>query len=107
MPLTPDEAIEKNEGKVQSQLDRAIRDLLIDVEAALEYYMGENVYVVLPPYLEYRVQADIAEIAGPITLRIVDRELHERFGPYGWKIGVVTDSTRSCHWAKLMDARKH
>ena len=106
MPLTPDEAIEKNKGKAHSQLDRAIRDLVNDVDVAIEYYAGEHIYVGLPAYLQYRVEADIATDAGPITLRIIDRELHERFGPCGWKIGIVTNSTESAHWAKLVDARE-
>ena len=79
---------------------------MIEVEAVLENYTGEHVYVGLPSYLQYRVEADIARDAGPITLNIIDRELHERFGPYGWKIGIVTNSTESCHWAKLIDARE-
>jgi hypothetical protein len=107
MPLTPDEAIEKNKGKTRLQFARAIRALVTEVEASLEYYTGDPVYVGLTAYLQYKVEADIAKEAGPITLRIIDRELHERFASYGWKIGIVTNSTESCHWAKLIDAREH
>jgi hypothetical protein len=107
MPLTPDEAIEKNKGKTHLQLARAIRDLVIEVEAALEYYTGDPVYVGLTAYLQYKVEADNARQAGPITLNIIDSELHKHFGPYGWKIGIVTNSTESCHWAKLIDGREH
>ena len=107
MPLTPDEALKKNKGEAHSQLDRAIQKLIIEVEAALELYTGEHVYVGFPSYLQYRVEADLAQEVGPITLKIVDRELHKRFGPYGWKIGIVTNSKESCHWAKLIDAREH
>ncbi|WP_435011438.1 hypothetical protein P12x_002749 [Tundrisphaera lichenicola] len=107
MPPTPDEAIAKNKGNAQSQLDRAIRDLAIEVEDALDLYTGEHVYVGLPAYLQYRVEADIAKNEGQPTLRLIDRKLHERFGQYGWKIGILTNSTESCHWVKLLDAREH
>jgi hypothetical protein len=107
MPLTPDEAMEKNKGKVHLQLERAIQDLLVEVEEAIAYYTGAPVYVGLSAYLQYKVQADNAREAGPITLDIVDLELHKRFGPSGWKIGVVTNSTESYYWAKLMDVREY
>jgi hypothetical protein len=64
------------------------------------------VYVGLPAYLQYKVQADDAREAGPITLDAVDRALHERFGPSGWKVGIVTNETKSYYWAKLIDARE-
>ncbi len=34
MPLTPDQALEKNKGKLHLQLDTAIQDLLAEVEEA-------------------------------------------------------------------------
>ncbi len=102
MPLTPREALEMNKGKVHLQHERAIQALQLEVEEALAYYTGEPIYVGLPSYLQYKVQADNASDAGPITLDFVDRELHKRFGPSGWRIGVVTNSTESYYWAKLM-----
>ena len=106
MPLTPDEAMKKNKGKNHPQLDRAIQALLIEVESALDDYVGEHVYVGLPAYLQYRVEADKAREAGKFTLDIVDRKLHERFGPSGWKIAIVTNPSGSYCWAKLIDARE-
>jgi hypothetical protein len=106
MPLTPDEAIEMNKGKVHLQLERAIQDLLAEVEEAVEYYTGAPVYVGLPAYLQYKVQADNAGEAGPITLDAVDRSLHDRFGPSGWKVGIVNNESESYYWAKLKDARE-
>ena len=105
MPLTPDQAIEKNKGKIHLQLDRAIQDLLAEVEEALEYYTGAPIYVGLPAYLQYKVQADNAGEAGRITLGAVDRALHDRFGPSGWKVGIVNNESESYYWAKLKDAR--
>ena len=106
MPLTPDEAIKKNKGKVGLQLQRAIQDLLAEAEEAVEYYTGNPVYVGLPAYLQYKVQADNADEAGPITLHAVDSALHDRFGPSGWKVGIVNNESESYYWAKLKDARK-
>jgi hypothetical protein len=106
MPLTPAEALEKNKGKLHIQLDRAIQDLLVEVEEAIAYFTGAPIYVGLPAYLQYKAQADNAMDAGPITLDIVDCELHKQFGSCGWKIGVVTNSTESYYWAKLIDARE-
>jgi hypothetical protein len=105
MPLTPAEAIERNKGKSRLQLGRAIRDLLAEVEEAVEYYTGDPIYVGLSAYLQYKVQADLAKDAGPITLTIVSDELHGRFGPSGWKVGIVNNESESYFWAKLIDAR--
>jgi hypothetical protein len=106
MPLTPDEALKKNKGKIHLQLDRAIRDLVAEAEAAIEYYTGAPVYVGLPAYLQYKVQADNAGEAGPVTLEAVDRALHDRFFPSGWKVGIVNNESESYYWAKLKDARE-
>jgi hypothetical protein len=106
MPLTPDEAIKKNKGKIHLQLERAIRDLLAEAEEAIEYYTGAPIYVGLPAYLQYKVQADNAGEAGPITLDAVDRALHDRFGPSGWKVGIVNNESESYYWAKLKDAHE-
>jgi hypothetical protein len=105
MPLTPDEVLKQNKGKVHLQLDRAIQDLLAEAEEAVAYYTGNPIYVGLPAYLQYKLQADNASDAGTTTLDIVDRELYERFGPAGWTIGVVTNRTESYYWAKLGGAR--
>jgi len=106
MPPTPDEALAKNKGKAQPQLGKAIQDLLDDVDAALEDYVGEPIYVGLPSYLHYLAEADRSSDAGLATLRMVDRVLHERFGSSGWKIGIVTNSSKSLYWAKIIDARE-
>jgi hypothetical protein len=106
MPLTPDQAIEKNRGKEHLQLERAIQDLLAEAEEAVAYYTGNPVYVGLPAYLLYKVQADNARKANSTTIDAVDRALHERFDPSGWKIGIVTNETQSYFWAKLRDARE-
>ena len=106
MPLTPDQAIEKNRGKKNLQFERAIQVLLAEAEEAVAYFTGNPIYVGLPAYLQYKVQADNAREAGAITLDAVDRALHERFGPLGWKIGIVTNATESYYWAKLRDARQ-
>jgi hypothetical protein len=106
MPLTPEKAIEKNKGKIHLQLERAIQDLLAEVEEAVEYYTGDPIYVGLPAYLQYKVQADNARKDGPITLDAVDRALHERFCPSGWKVGIVNNASESYYWAKLIDARE-
>jgi len=106
MPLTPDEAIKRNKGKKNLQFERAIQDLLVEVEEAIAYYTGNPVYVGLSAYLQYKVQADNAMEAGPITLKAVDRALHDRFGPSGWKVGIVNNESESYYWAKLKDARE-
>jgi hypothetical protein len=102
MPLTPHEALEKNRGKLHLQFDRAIEDLAVEVEQALSYYTGNPIYVGLPAYLQYKVQADNASDAGPVTLNAVDQELHAKFAQFGWKIGIVTNLTESYYWAKLV-----
>jgi hypothetical protein len=106
MPLTPNEAIEKNKGKQGLQLERAIQDLLAEVEEAIAYYTGNPIYVGLPAYLQYKAQADNAGDARPISLEAVDRAIHDRFGPSGWKVGIVTNESESYYWAKLKDARE-
>jgi hypothetical protein len=106
MPLTPAEALEKNKGKVHLQFDRAIQDLLAEVEEAVGYYTGNPVYVGLPAYLQYKVQADNARDAGSITLDDVDGALQDHFGPSGWKVAIVTTESESYYWAKLKDARE-
>ncbi len=65
MPLTPDEALAKNDGKKNLQFERAIRDLLLEIEEAVAYYTGNPVYVGLPAYLQYKVQADNARDGQP------------------------------------------
>ncbi|MDR3639470.1 MAG: hypothetical protein P4L84_37060 [Isosphaeraceae bacterium] len=106
MPLTPDEAIEKNKGKKNLQFERAIQDLLVELEEAVAYYTGNPVYVGLPAYLQYKVQADSAREGSPITLDAVERALHERFGPAGWRVAIVTNHTQSYYWSKLRDDRE-
>jgi hypothetical protein len=106
MPITPDDAIERNKGKKNLQFERAIEDLAAEVEEALAYYTGNPVYVGLPAYLQYKAQADNAMHAGAITMDAVDRALEERFNPSGWKVSIVTTKTESYYWAKLVDARK-
>ena len=106
MPLTPAEALERNKGKIHLQLARAIRDLLAEVEEAVEYFTGAPIYVGLPAYLQYQAQADLARDAGPITLNLVMHKLHERFGPSGWKVAIVNTESQSYFWAKLRDARE-
>jgi hypothetical protein len=113
MPLTPDEAIEKNKGKKHLQLERAIQDLLAETEEAVAYYTGNPIYVGLPAYLQYKLQADNARETGHSTLHDVDSALHavdsallERFGPSGWRIGIVTNETQSYFWARLRDDRE-
>jgi hypothetical protein len=104
MPLTPDEAIEKNKGKKNLQFERAIQDLLVEVEEAITYYTGNPVYVGLSAYLQYKAQADHA-MAGHLTTDAVHHALHERFGPAGWSVRIVTNATESSYWARLRDAR--
>jgi hypothetical protein len=106
MPLTPDEAIEKNKGKKHLQLERAIQDLLAEAEEAVAYYTGNPIYVGLPAYLQYKLQADNARETGHLTIHAVDSALTERFEPSGWRIGIVTNETQSYYWARLRDDRE-
>jgi hypothetical protein len=106
MPLTPAQALEKNKGKIHIQFDRAIQNLLAEAEEAIEYYTGAPIYVGLPAYLQYKAQADNAGEAGPVTLHAVDHALLERFGPFGWKVGIVNNESESFYWAKLKDDRE-
>ena len=105
MPLTPDESAEKNKGKKNLQFERAVRDLMADLDEAVAYYTGNPVYVGLPAYLQYKVQADHASDAGPITLEAVDQALYERYSQAGWTLTIVTDHTASYYWARLKDSR--
>lgn len=106
MPLTPDEAIEKNRGKKNLQFERAIKGLLAEIEEAIEYYTGNPVYVGLLAYLQYKVQADAAAQAGEVTLNAIDAAIYDRFGPFGWAVAIVANSSESYYWVKLRDARE-
>ena len=106
MPLTPDEALEKNRGRTNLQYERAVQALLIEAEEAITYYTGNPVYVGLPAYLQYKAQADKATGGGQATLAAVDRAMDERFGPAGWNASIVIDHAQSYYWVKLRDARK-
>ena len=106
MPLTPHEALEKNKGKLHLQLDRAIQDLLAELEEAIEYYTGAPVYVGLPAYLQYKVQADNAGDTGRVTLDAVDSALEDRFAPAGWRVSIVYNESETYYWAKLKDAHE-
>jgi hypothetical protein len=106
MPLTPDEVMRKNMGKIHLQLDRAIQALLSEAEEAIQAFTGGPIYVGLPAYLLYKVQADNAAGAGQVTLEAVVLALREQFGPSGWKVGIVNNESKSYYWAKLMDGRK-
>jgi hypothetical protein len=106
MPLTPAEALEKNKGKLHIQLDRAIQLLLAEAEEAVQYYTGAPIYVGLPAYLQYKVQADHAADLRHATLEAIDRALHDRFGPAGWKVGIVNNESESYYWVKFKDARE-
>jgi hypothetical protein len=104
MPLTPIQAMEKNKGKLHIQLDRAIEVLLAEAEEAIEYYTGAPIYVGLPAYLQYKVQADNAGDTGQVTIDTVELALEDRFGPAGWKVAIVYNESESYYWAKLKDA---
>jgi hypothetical protein len=106
MPLTPDEAIDRNRGKKNLQFERAVRDLTVEVEKAIDDYTGEPVYVGLPAYLLYRAHVDSANRGSMITLEAADREMDRRFGPAGWNASIVMNQTQGCYWLKLKDARR-
>jgi hypothetical protein len=106
MPLSPDEALKKNEGKRNLQFQRAIEVLLAEVEEAVNYYTGNPVYVGLPAYLQYKVQADAARDLGEITLEAVDGAISERFSSSGWTMAIVTNKSESYYWLKLRDSRE-
>jgi hypothetical protein len=106
MPLTPAQALEKNKGRKNLQFERAIQQLLAEFDEAVEYYTGNPVYVGLPAYLQYKVQAENASDAGSITLKAVDSALYERFGHSGWTVTIVTNLLKTYYWAKLKDARE-
>ena len=105
MPLTPDEALEKNRGRTNLQYERAVKALLAEAEEAITYYTGNPVYVGLPAYLQYKAQADEATGGGQATLEAVDRAMDERFGPAGWNASIVIDHAQAYFWVKLTDAR--
>jgi hypothetical protein len=107
MPLTPDEALEKNRGRTNLQYERAVQALLVEAEEAITYYTGNPVYVGLPAYLQYKAQADKAKGGAQVTLEAVDRAMDERFNPAGWNASMVTDRAQSYYWVKLRDAREH
>src|SRR5262249_20409325 len=105
MPLTPDEAIEKNRGKKNLQFERALQDLMVEVEKAIEDYTGNPVYVGLPAYFLYKAQEDNANRGSMITLEAVDRAMDDRFGPAGWNASIVLNKAHLQYWVKLRDAR--
>jgi hypothetical protein len=107
MPLTPDEALEKNRGRTNLQYARAVQALLVEAEEAITYYTGNPVYVGLPAYLQYKAQADKAKGGEQVTLEAVDRAMDERFRPAGWNASIVIDHAQSYYWVKLKDAREH
>jgi hypothetical protein len=107
MPLTPDEALEKNRGRKNLQYERAVQALMVEAEEAITYYTGNPVYVGLPAYLQYKAQADKAKGGEQVTLAAVDRMMDERFGPAGWNASIVMDNAQSYFWLKLRDARQH
>jgi hypothetical protein len=105
MPLTPDEAIDKNRGKRNLQFERAVQDLTVEVEKAIEDYTGDPVYVGLPAYLQYKAQEDNANRGSMITLEAVDHAMDKRFGPAGWNASIVLNKALAQYWVKLRDAR--
>ena len=107
MPLTPDEALERNRGRKNLQYERAVQALLVEAEEAIAYYTGNPVYVGLPAYLQYKAQADKATGGGQATLAAVDRAMDEHFGPAGWTASIVMDQIESYFWLKLSDGRRH
>src|SRR5262245_66214516 len=98
MPLTPDEALEKNRGRRNLQSERAVQALLVEAEEAVKYYTGNPVYVGLPAYLQYKAQAEKAKGGGLVTLEAVDRAVDERFGPAGWNAYIVIDDSDTYYW---------
>jgi hypothetical protein len=106
IPMTPDEALEKNRGRTNLQYERAVQALLVEAEEAITYYTGNPVYIGLPAYLQYKAQADKAEGGKQATLEAVDRVMDERFGPARWNASIVMDHSQSYFWVKLRDARK-
>lgn len=106
MPLTPDEALQKNQGRSNLQFERAVQALLAEAEEAITYYTGDPVYLGLSSYLLYKVQADKARKNGDVTLKAVDRAMDERFGPSGWNASIVIDQNQSFFWVKLRDIRE-
>src|SRR3954453_21231473 len=105
MPMTPDEALAKNRGRNNLQFERAIRDLVVEAEKAIEDYTGDPVYIGLPAYLQYKAEADKANGGSLVTLQAVDRAMDERFGPAGWNASIVLNEAQSHYWVKLRDAR--
>lgn len=107
MPMTPDEALERNKGKKNLQYERAVQAVLAEVEEAITYFTGNPVYVGLPAYLQYKAQADLANGGEQLTVKAVDREVDARFGPSGWNASIVVNDARTYYWVKLRDARDH
>jgi hypothetical protein len=105
MPLTPDEAMNKNRGKENLQFERAVWDLLAEVEKAIENYTGNPVYVALPAYLQYKAQEDDVNRSSLISLKAVDDAMDERFGPAGWNTSIVLNKAQSQYWVKVRDSR--
>jgi hypothetical protein len=105
MPLTPDEALDKNRGKKDLQFKRAVQDLVVEVGKAIEDYTGDPVYVGVPAYLQYKAEVDKANGGRLTTLEAVDRAMDKRFGPAGWNASIVLNQAQSFYWVKLRDAR--
>ena len=105
MPLTPDEALKKNAGKKDLQYERAVEDLVVEVEKAIEDYTGDPLYIGLPAYLLYRAKVDHANRGSMITLEAVDHAMDARFGPLGWNASIAMDLSQSQYWVKLKDER--
>ena len=105
MPLTPHEALDKNRGKKNLQFERAVQEVLVEVERAIEYYTGNPVYVGLPAYLRLKAEEDKANRGSLTTLEAVDRAVDEHFGPAGWSASIVINQAKTDYWVKLKDAR--
>ena len=105
MPLTPDEALTKNSGKKDLQFQRAVQELTVEAEKAIEDYTGKPVYVGVPAYLQYKAQEESANKGSMITLKAVDHAMDARFGPLGWTASIVLNKAQSQYWVKLRDSR--
>src|SRR3954465_13215022 len=105
MPLTPDEALDKNRGKKDLQFERAVQELAVEVEKAIEDYTGDPLYIGLSAYLRYKAEEDKANGGSLTTLEAVDRAMDERFGPAGWNASIVLNKAQSHYWVKLRAAR--
>jgi hypothetical protein len=103
MSMTPHEALDKNKGKKNLQFERAVRDLIVDVEKAIEDYTGNPVYIGLPGYLQYKAEEESANRGGMSTLEAVDRAMDARFGPAGWNASIMQNKDLHHYWVKLRD----